>query len=164
MQCASGRHSFESPKGFTLHSATGDLFIVDHEDLSIRRLDSLFASISLVAGRHYGFLDSKNPLEAQFKQPWGIAVDQRTGRLFVSDHGNHCIRAIDEKTGVSTFAGQPTVSGFSDGLATVPCGADASKPLSLSFIPPVVSRSIRKERCLWRTARTTPFAAFAMGW
>ena len=70
--------------------------------------------------------------KASFNYPFGVAVDQQTGDLFISDCSNHTIRKITPqgacedllvvrdtngiKTGeVSTLAGSPGSAGFADG-------------------------------------------------
>lgn len=57
--------------------------------------------------------------EAKFKSPHGVAYDKSTGKLYVSEAGNHVIREIilsdDGKHQVGTFAGIPETPGFKDG-------------------------------------------------
>jgi len=52
-------------------------------------------------------------IKANFKFPQGLAVDQKTGDLFVSDSSNHVIRKITPQGEVSTIAGSQ--QGFKDG-------------------------------------------------
>lgn len=49
-----------------------------------------------------------------FNAPFGIAIDQQTGNLYVSDCCNHVIRRITPQGTVSTFAGSHS-AGFRDG-------------------------------------------------
>jgi NHL repeat len=50
---------------------------------------------SVVAGKNdeSGHIDGAGA-NARFTWPWGIAIDQQTGSLFVSDCFNHNIRKI----------------------------------------------------------------------
>jgi hypothetical protein len=55
---------------------------------------------------------------AQFHEPYGIVTDS-SGNLYVADSKNHAIRFIDSTNlTVSTLAGDPPYSGFSDGQGT----------------------------------------------
>lgn len=48
----------------------------------------------------------------EFKNPWSVAVNQQTGNLFITDHGNHRIQIFD-KFGVfvSTFGAKGSKDG-----------------------------------------------------
>jgi len=52
---------------------------------------------------------------AQFKNPFGVAVDSR-GNVYVADANNHLIRKITPAGVVSTLAG--STAGFADGIGT----------------------------------------------
>lgn len=54
---------------------------------------------------------------SQFFYPGGLAVDA-TGNIFIADTGNQTVREITAAETVSTFAGDPGVSGSADGLGT----------------------------------------------
>jgi hypothetical protein len=58
--------------------------------------------------------------DARFLYATGLAMHCGTRRLFVIDFGNHCVRAINEKTGaVTNYAGGCLLSpSFQDGLTT----------------------------------------------
>ena len=85
--------------------------------------------------------------KASFNYPLGVAVDQQTGNLFVSDRGNYTIRKITPqgtcedlllvrdtngiKTGeVSTLAGSPGSPGCADGTGEA---ARFSSPYGICF-------------------------------
>ncbi len=52
--------------------------------------------------------------EARFNGPAGLAI-ARDGTLYVADANNHCIRRIDARGGVSTYAGRADIAGHNDG-------------------------------------------------
>src|SRR5690606_25007470 len=60
-----------------------------------------------------GYADTKDPLQAQVRNPSGIAVDAN-GNIYVADNGNHVIRRIATTGDVSTIAGIGQ-AGFADG-------------------------------------------------
>ncbi len=48
--------------------------------------------------------DNGDPLRAEFSKPSGIAVHRPSGRVYIADTGNHCIRLIEDGI-VRTLAG-----------------------------------------------------------
>jgi hypothetical protein len=57
---------------------------------------------------------------AQFNQPCGLAIDHQRSRLYILDCGNHCIRYVDQKNGMSCSChGITTTSHFSSGCVYV---------------------------------------------
>ncbi|MNX77730.1 Virginiamycin B lyase [compost metagenome] len=69
--------------------------------------------VTTIAGSQVrGFRDGP-AMEAQFDGPMGIAINQKTGDLFVADRFNHRIRRINSAGIVSTFAGGE--AGYQDG-------------------------------------------------
>jgi len=77
-------------------------------------------------------------LTASFHRPYGIAIDQRNGDMFVPDYGGHTIRKITQQGLVGTIAGKDGVRGFQDGHAS---SALFWSPAGLFFDV--------KERCLY---------------
>ena len=57
-------------------------------------LSSFIGSVSVLAGNGQAGKQDGAGTSASFKHPKNIAIDQRTGNLFVSDYGNHLIRKI----------------------------------------------------------------------
>ncbi|MEM6531937.1 MAG: DUF4215 domain-containing protein [Myxococcota bacterium] len=52
-------------------------------------------------------------LDARFRNPGGLALDEEANRLYMADTGNHTIRVIDLVAGtVGPVAGTPEVAGF----------------------------------------------------
>jgi hypothetical protein len=64
-----------------------------------------------------GWADHEDPLEAQFRNPQGLARDPDCQCLYVADQGNAVIRRIDIRGSVTTLAGQPGSPGDQDGPA-----------------------------------------------
>jgi hypothetical protein len=64
--------------------------------------------------RKSGHQDGKGS-NALFNTPTGIAIDNSTGTLFVTDCNNHCIRVVSRNGEVSTLCGSVGQQGFADG-------------------------------------------------
>lgn len=77
---------------------------------------ALDSAVLTIAGSDEGYLDSSDPLKAQFRQPNGIAVDN-LGTVYVADGHNHVIRRVRKGGSVTTLAGQGS-PGKSDGEGT----------------------------------------------
>ncbi len=105
---------------------TGDVFIADSFNHTLRKIDAKTGVISSFVGNGLkGFAGDGGPAaKAQFNTLIQIALDPAGKHLYIADIGNHRIRRIDLATGVIT-----TVAG--DGKSGVPPdGADAtSAPL-----------------------------------
>jgi sugar lactone lactonase YvrE len=61
------------------------------------------ASAYVIAGRGPGFEDGSAD-EARFNQPAGIAINERTGALYVADGSNYLVRKLDPKPPATTAA------------------------------------------------------------
>jgi len=87
----------------------GHMYFVEMKNHLIRRVDMDNGKISTVAGTgKAGFADGIHT-SAQFSRPHSIAIDHKTGHLYVADIGNHRIRRINLDDGaprtVITIAG-----------------------------------------------------------
>lgn len=60
------------------------------------------ASAYVIAGKGPGFADGTD--DARFNQPAGIAVNERTGALYVADESNYLVRRLDPKPPATTTA------------------------------------------------------------
>lgn len=60
------------------------------------------ASAYVIAGKGPGFTDGTD--DARFNQPAGIAVNERTGALYVADESNYLVRRLDPKPPATTTA------------------------------------------------------------
>jgi len=86
-----------APSGVAVDAA-GTLFIADHDNNRIRKVDSA-GTISTVAGTNTaGFSGDGGPAtSAQLAGPSGVAVDL-VGNLFIADAGNNRIRMVEAST------------------------------------------------------------------
>ena len=81
-------------------------------------------SVSTLAGGGSGYVDSDNPLAAQFNSPSGACIDSE-GNVLLCDEYNHRIRTILRNGSVRTLAGSGT-----------PDYADNANPLKAQFCYP----------------------------
>jgi sugar lactone lactonase YvrE len=95
-----GSAQFASPQGVAVNAA-GDVLVADTGNHLIRVIAG--GSVATYAGSTQGFLDGPGA-SAMFDSPTGIAI-AADGVAYVSDSGNHRIRAISVGAEVSTFAG-----------------------------------------------------------
>ena len=98
----------------------------------VRLIDITSGDVSTIAGTGTGgYLDGPAS-QAQFNNPYGVALDPSNGNIFVTDAGNSVIRLIDVTSGdVSTIAGTGT-GGYLDGPASQ---AQFSGPYGVAFDP-----------------------------
>ena len=111
---------FRSPSGLAVDASGTTLYVADRHNHRIRAIDlaSTEKTVSTVAGSvTAGYADGVG-ITAQFNQPIGLALSGTM--LYVTDNGNHRIRAVDlagpEKT-VSTIAGNG-IQGSTNGIGT----------------------------------------------
>lgn len=115
---AAATAKFNSPKGI-VSDKLGNVYIADRNNNCIRKIKA--GVVSTFAGKKGptgGFVNSANPLTAQFNFPYGIDIN-KSGELFVADLFNDCIRKILPSGAVSTLTGTGTVPGDVDGAGTV---------------------------------------------
>jgi DNA-binding beta-propeller fold protein YncE len=98
--------------------AAGNAYVVDRGSHSIRKI-SAAGHVTRLAGTpgQPGHADGPGA-GASFNSPEGIVSDT-SGRLYVTDSGNHTIRVIDPSGVVSTLAGEAGVSGAADGAGAI---------------------------------------------
>ena len=95
----------------------GNLYIVERDNHTVRKVDMTRGTISTVAGRGVGGFsgDGGPATNAQLRSPHSIAFDPEDN-LFICDVGNNRIRRVDSKTNIiETYAGtgerKPTPDG-----------------------------------------------------
>jgi sugar lactone lactonase YvrE len=108
---------FSGPAGMAADAA-GNVYVVDHGSHSIRKI-SATGLVTTLAGTpgQPGHVDGPGAV-ASFNAPEGIVSDT-SGRLYVTDTGNHTVRVIDASGVVSTLAGEAGVSGAADGAGAI---------------------------------------------
>jgi len=114
---------FESPNGLAVDNA-GNVFVADGNDESIREVtpDGVVTTIAGQpqfdqSGMPVGGTNDGIGTAARFNFPGGVAVDSNDN-IYVADEGNNTIRKltpVGTNWVVTTIAGQPGISGLSDG-------------------------------------------------
>ena len=85
--------SFKGPKGIRC-DAQGNIYVVDTENHSIRRIDAKTNVITTVAGgKKGGGGDGGDPLKAEMDRPHGVVVGP-DGTLYIADSNNHRVRRV----------------------------------------------------------------------
>ena len=104
---------FNGPIGVAVDGA-GSVYVVDYSNHRLRRITAEGVVTTLAGSGAQGALDG-DPLTAQFRYPWGVALDS-AGRIYIADTGNHRLRLLHGGV-VTTFAGG--ASGSTDGVGSV---------------------------------------------
>jgi DNA-binding beta-propeller fold protein YncE len=88
-----GRATFNGPKAIRCDGG-GDVFVVDTENHSVRKLDVKALRVTTVAGGRQGKGgDGGEARAAGLDRPHGVVID-RDGTLYVADSGNHRVRRV----------------------------------------------------------------------
>ena len=105
---------FSNPTGVAVDS-TGDVYVADYNNHLIRQISG--GTVSTLAGS-VGVAGSTDGTgtAAQFRNPFGVAVNSAGTVVYVSDMNNQTIRMITVPGGVvTTLTGSPNVNGSTDG-------------------------------------------------
>lgn len=96
------------------HGRTGEIYVSDTGYNRILKI-GLTGEITVIAGRsnESGHKDGVGE-EAMFNLPEQIALDSE-GNIYVCELENHCVRRIDQRGNVTTFAGEIRKPGHCDG-------------------------------------------------
>lgn len=107
--------SFSSPSGITIDSS-GNLYIGDQWNHSIRKITTPGGVVSTIAGTNTaGYVDGTGAA-ARFRQPYGLVLDSNRN-IYVGDFANNRIRKITQAGVVTTIAGSG-MGGFINGLGS----------------------------------------------
>ena len=83
----------------------GNLYIADEFNNRIRKVDPSGVITTFAGTGKPGFSGDGGPaVEARFKGPSGVAVDQ-AGNVYIAEAGNHRIRRVDSSGNIETVAG-----------------------------------------------------------
>lgn len=105
---------FNNPQRLVL-DAQGNLAVSDNLNNRIRRVTQAGVVTTLAGNGQQGYIDGAAST-AQFNRPLGLAYDSQ-GNLYIVDNGNHIVRRLSATGTVTTYAGQPTLNGYANGLA-----------------------------------------------
>jgi len=111
----------------------GTLYVCEREGNRVRRVAKDGTVTTFAGTGAKGYTDGGPSLQATFAGPKGLAVDPRTGDLFVVDTENHAIRRIDAKTGVITTVAGGRRGPEGDGGPAEKAGLD--RPHGVCFGP-----------------------------
>jgi streptogramin lyase len=105
---------FDSPAGIAIDSSSGNLFICDKQNETIRMVTP-GGVVTTLAGSvgQIGATDDTGS-NARFNQPTGICVGSG-GDVYVADFGNDTIRKVTPAGVVTTLAGTAGTTGSTDG-------------------------------------------------
>jgi sugar lactone lactonase YvrE len=108
---------FNGPAGVAV-DGSGNVFVADSWNNRIRKITPSGNVTTLAGGgaESQGYTDGQGAL-ARFANPIGVAVDKKSGNVFVADSGNHRIRKITANGTVTTLAGSGNY-GSTDGQGT----------------------------------------------
>ncbi len=159
--------TFNTPSGLAF--AGGQLYVVDTENGTIRKIDVRSAAVTTIAGAmgQTGAVDGAGA-DARFRAPEGCALDA-SGNLYVGDTENDTIRVLAIGTGaVTTLVGTAGVSGTADGVGPA---ALFNRPKALTldasgnlYVIDARSQSIRKVELATRSVSTvTTFHTLPQG-
>jgi uncharacterized protein (TIGR03437 family) len=102
-----------SPGGMASDSA-GNVYISDMNGSAIYKLDKT-GVLTTVAGGTFGFSGDGGPAtKAALNFPSGVALDS-AGNIYFADKGNNCVRKVDTKGIITTFAGTGKAGYSGDG-------------------------------------------------
>ena len=130
-------------------SGKGELFIADHQNNVVRKVDLLGDIYTFAGTGVVGYAgDGGLAVAASLNYPKGVAVDSE-GNVYIADSYNNVIRMVDTFLKVSTFAGN-SFAGFGGDLGS-PTGANLFHPHGVAvdsfgsvYIADVNNQRIRK--------------------
>ncbi|MGH7485335.1 MAG: gluconolaconase, partial [bacterium] len=94
----------KAPASVAIVRSTGDVIVADTAHHRILRIAPAGDVIVLAGSGKPGHADGIG-VQAQFKEPEGVAVDDMRGVIYVADSGNHLVRSVTFGGAVATLAG-----------------------------------------------------------
>lgn len=140
------RARFDDPQGVAV-APNGDVYVVERNSSTIRKITPA-GVVTTWAGRAYQHGSTNGDrLTARFIMPTGIVMDPN-GVLYVADSLANTIRKIATNGQVTTFAGNPTQAGSTDGIGAAarflsPTGLALDSALNL-YVADTGNATIRK--------------------
>lgn len=83
---------FNEPRGIAVDKE-GNVYVADVMNHRIRKIDTKTDMVTTIAGTGTAGYKDGDPLDAEFNQPWGIALD-KDEFIYIADKQNHCIRKL----------------------------------------------------------------------
>ena len=109
----------------------GNVYINDIANNVIRKVDKQNIITTFAGTGQYGYSgDGGQAAQAIFAEIYGLGINRRKGCIYLADYFNHCIRAIDIKTGIISTVVGTGEEGYSgdDGNA---CDARLKRPVAI---------------------------------
>lgn len=95
--------AFSSPSDVDVDSA-GNVFVSDSGNQRLRVVSPDGTTRTLSGNGVASYQDSQLPTNVSFNAPMGIALDEASQALYVSDSANNRIRLVNVSTGATTTA------------------------------------------------------------
>ncbi|HXR96412.1 MAG TPA: choice-of-anchor D domain-containing protein, partial [Terriglobales bacterium] len=113
---------------------SGNIYIADHGNHVVRKVDGATGLISTYAGTGTAGQPINNtPATANpLSVPVGLALDT-AGDLYVADQGNHQVYRIDTRGNLTIFAGNGTAANSGDGSLANAAGVTLNLPQNLAM-------------------------------
>lgn len=111
-----GAARFLAPSAVAL-GGDGNLYVVDSDDHLLRRITPAGVVTTLAGSPGQSGTQDGTGASARFNRPQAVAVGA-DGTIYVADTGNHTLRKVTPAGAVTTLAGSPGVSGYTDGTGT----------------------------------------------
>jgi sugar lactone lactonase YvrE len=99
--------------------AQNNIYFADARNHRVRKYDAALGIVRTVAGNgtDKGDGDGKQATEASLNSPYGVAVDSKTGRVYISERGSRKIRMVEKSGIIRTIVGGGTFSGDGEAAA-----------------------------------------------
>lgn len=110
---ASGTARFSRPTGVAVNSAGTVVLVADYNNHSIRQISA--GTVSTLAGSGAPGTTDATGAAAQFRNPFGVALNSAGTLAYVSDQNNQTIRAVTVPGGVVTTLAGAAGGGYADG-------------------------------------------------